>query len=82
MTVEDIVNEFFPGISKDEFDHIVYGHTGFPAFWNIPDDGATPEECFRKQLQTYKDGGGRELTLCCDPEGVAKVLAQYRESSS
>lgn len=78
MTVDDIVREYFPHASEEEVEHIVWGHTGFPAFWNIPTDGATPEECFRKQLQTYKDGGGRALSLCCDPEGVLAELRKHR----
>lgn len=77
-TVMDVVREYFPDISEDEADHIVWGHTGFPGFWNIPTDGATPEECFRKQLQTYKDGGGRALSLCCDPEGASAAMRAAR----
>lgn len=80
MKVSDIVREYFPEADEKEIEHIVWGHTGFPAFWSIPRDGATPEECFRKQLMTYKDGGGRAMTLCCDPEGVSRELAKYRDS--
>jgi hypothetical protein len=31
--------------------HLLWNHTGFPHFWNIPADGATPEECMRKQVR-------------------------------
>jgi len=34
-------------LTDDEAEYVIWEHTGFPAFWNIPDDGATPEECFR-----------------------------------
>jgi len=81
LTMGEIVREYLPDAGDDEIEHVVYGHTGYPAFWNIPADGATPEECFRKQLATYRDGGGREMTLCCDPEGVSRELEKYRTST-
>ncbi len=65
ISFEEIAKEYFPSADADEIDHIIYGHTGFPAFWNIPEDGSTPEECFRKQLQEYKDGKNIESSLCC-----------------
>jgi len=34
---------------------LIWEKTGFPAFWNIPEGGNTPEECFRKQLQDFKN---------------------------
>lgn len=74
MSPADIAREVFPNASDDELEHIVWGHTGFPVFWNIPTDGDTPEACFRKQLETYRDGGGRELSLCCDPEGATAAI--------
>ena len=46
----ECARDYFPGYSDSELDNIIYGETGFPSFWNIPADGATPEECFRKQL--------------------------------
>jgi hypothetical protein len=50
----DIAREYFPGLSDQELLNIMWGKTGFPAFWNIPKDGNTPEECFRKQLADWK----------------------------
>jgi len=53
-TIADVVREYFPGASDDEVGFIVWEKTGFPAFWRIPEDGATGEECFRKQIQDFK----------------------------
>ena len=40
---------------------IIWGHTGFPAFWRIGKDGATPEECFKTQVDKFfADGGGTD----------------------
>ena len=52
----EIAKEYFPEATIEELDYIVWGVTGYPHFWNIPEDGATPEECFRKQLQDAKEG--------------------------
>ncbi len=54
MTPLDIAAEYFPDASKADLDYIIWEHTGFPGFWNIPEDGATPEACFRSQLERYK----------------------------
>ena len=55
-TYQEVVREYFPGASDDYVDYILWEKTGFPEFWDIPKDGATPEECLRKQLQDLKDG--------------------------
>ena len=37
---------------------IIWGHTGYPCFWR-KEDGATPEECFKTQVDKFfADGGG------------------------
>ncbi len=72
----EIFREYFPDASDEEMEHIVWGHTGYPAFWHIGRDGATPEECFRKQLATYAAGGGREMSLCCDPDGCLRAMQE------
>jgi len=54
ITVGDIVREYFPDASDGDIESIVWAETGFPCFWNIPEDGNTPEECFRKQLGEFK----------------------------
>lgn len=50
----DVAREYFPRMSDDRLDCILWEHTGFPFFWNIPKDGKTPEECLRKQLADLK----------------------------
>ena len=45
-----IVREFFPLASDDKVSHILWNYTGFPEFWNIPEDGWTASQCLRKQL--------------------------------
>ena len=46
-----IVKEYFPLATNDEIQDILWGHTSFPEFWNIPQDGWTPIQCLRKQLK-------------------------------
>jgi len=48
-----IVREFFPSISDDEIGYILWNHTGYPEFWNIPEDGWTASQCLRKQLSEF-----------------------------
>ena len=52
-TWRDVVRESFPDANDDFIEHVIWEKTGFPAFWNIPADGNTPEECFRKQVSEY-----------------------------
>ena len=52
----DLVREYFPNISDEGADALLWEYTGFPCFWNIPEDGETPEECCRKQLAALKEG--------------------------
>ena len=54
MDTFKIAKEIFPDKSDDFLGFVIWEHTGFPAFWNIPKDGNTPEECFRKQLKDFK----------------------------
>lgn len=51
MLWAELVREYFPNASDDEVEHILWTHTGFPCFWNMPKDGNTPEECCRTQLK-------------------------------
>lgn len=51
----EIVKEFFPNADDELADFILWEETGFPSFWNIPEDGNTPEECVRKQLRDLKE---------------------------
>lgn len=61
-TIGDIVQEYLPGATEADSDYVVWEKTGFPYFWNIPEDGNTPEECLRKQLQDYAEGFWRCLS--------------------
>ena len=51
----DLVREYFPNITDEVADCILWEHTGFPSFWRLGEDNSTIEECCRKQLQEYKD---------------------------
>lgn len=55
QTYGDIAREYFPGADDDLIEYVISGGTGFPAFWNIPEDGATPLQCFRTQLKRAAD---------------------------
>ena len=45
-----IVKEYFPKATDRGIEDILWSHTGFPEFWNIPEDGWTNVQCLRKQL--------------------------------
>ena len=47
-TAHAIAREYFPDVSEEELNTIIWGQTGFPEFW--PDSSKTPEENFRLQL--------------------------------
>ncbi len=36
--------------------HILWEYTGFPCFWNTPEDGKTAEECVRTQAKRFFNG--------------------------
>jgi hypothetical protein len=55
QTIGDIVREYFPLASDEFIELVVWEKTGYPVFWNIPEDGDTPEECFRKQLKEFAE---------------------------
>lgn len=55
MRIFDILAEYFPDVTLGVQEHILWTYTGYPAFWRIPEDGATPEECLRKQLSEVRD---------------------------
>ena len=46
-----IVKEYFPSATKEEVENILWSHTSYPDFWNIPEDGWTSSQCLRKQLR-------------------------------
>lgn len=43
------------GLSDAEVHHVIWAMTGFPAFWDIPRMGATPAECFQRQVRKAVD---------------------------
>jgi hypothetical protein len=53
-TYFEVIKEYFPNVTAEEAEHILWEHTGYPGFWAIPSDGNTPEECLRKQLQELR----------------------------
>ena len=59
QTYGDLVREYFPNATDEECEFILWERTGFPSFWDIPEDGNTPEECLRKQLQEARDTKGK-----------------------
>ena len=54
-TIGEVVREYIPDATDEEIEFIVWEKTGYPSFWCIPQDGATPEECFRKQVREYAE---------------------------
>ena len=50
-SVIDVAREYFPNKPERYLWFVIWEETGYPQFWNIPQDGNTPEECFRKQLK-------------------------------
>lgn len=53
-TALDIAREYLPEMSDDDLNYVIWNHTGFPSFWR-PEDGKTPEECFRTQLKRFAE---------------------------
>lgn len=54
-TAIKIAKEYLPDVTDDDLNCIIWGRTGFPSFWDVPKDGNTPEECFRKQFEKIKE---------------------------
>ena len=67
-----IAQHYFPDADDRILEHIIWGGTGYPSFWNIPEDGDTPELCFRKQLKYSREwllrGGSLDDFWSKDPE--------------
>ena len=55
MNAIEIARTIFPDKSDEALEYIIWEHTGFPGFWRIPEDGKTPDECFVKQLNDFKE---------------------------
>lgn len=50
MTLVETVREYFPDADDDEVNHLIWSETGYPAFWDIPRTGATPQDVFLIQI--------------------------------
>jgi len=50
-TPKEIAQEYFPDATPNQLSEIIWGLTGFPHFWHIPEDGNTPLQCFHTQLR-------------------------------
>lgn len=59
-TMLEVVREYFPEVSPEDADTILWSRTGFPAFWN----GDDPETCLREQLKAYADAVGQGKDIC------------------
>ena len=55
MSVLEIARDYFPDADDEMLEAIIWEETGFPGFWRIPEDGPTPELCFRHQLKIARD---------------------------
>jgi hypothetical protein len=68
MTIKEAAREelakFGLNLSDEQLEDVIWTFTGFPCFWCIPGDGATPEECFRKQIREWAQ----------DPEAAEREL--------
>lgn len=62
MTALEIAREELPELSDDARQRVIENETGWPCFWRIGIDGATPEECFRTELRRHRDGKGNGQT--------------------
>ena len=53
-TFYDLAKIVFPDATDEFLNFVLWEKTGFPQFWNIPQDGKTPRECCLKQLLSFK----------------------------
>jgi hypothetical protein len=51
--IREEAGKFGLTLEDDDVEYVLWEHTGFPEFWHIPEDGATPEECLRKQVRDW-----------------------------
>lgn len=51
----DIVMQELGPMTLRDAATIAWEFTGYPQWWNIPADGATPQECFRTQLRRLRE---------------------------
>uniref|UniRef100_A0A6M3JJC5 Uncharacterized protein n=1 Tax=viral metagenome TaxID=1070528 RepID=A0A6M3JJC5_9ZZZZ len=77
MTYRDIALEYFPGATDDFLEYVIWNETGYPCFWCIPEDGANPVECFRKQLVEAR--GRRDEW---PKRKMVKIMSEFKRCSN
>mgnify|MGYP001608225562 CR=1 FL=1 len=56
-TFGEVVREYFPEATDDDIEHILWGQTGYPCFWETDDT----EACLRKRLQEFREVKSRGI---------------------
>ncbi len=54
MSWLELVRHYFPKISDEKADYILWEYTGFPIFWNLTKEYPFPLARCRKQLRELK----------------------------
>ena len=54
MNLLELVKHYFPDVTNEMADHILWTHTGFPMFWHLTNEYPTPMARCRKQLRELK----------------------------
>ena len=75
MTGIELVRQYFPNVSEEMADHILWNRTGFPSFFP---GGENPEKYFGNQLAEYKKlvDAGKPVCDLCNSEAIIKKLCQ------
>lgn len=61
LSLVDVVRqELGEWVPEDFAVYVLWNHTGYPCFWNIPEDGESPLECIRTSVRRYAAGD------CCE----------------
>lgn len=60
-SILDVVREYFPDAPEGEVDHIIWGRTGYPVFWQ-----GDPETSFRRSLRRHMKARQRGYKVFCD----------------
>lgn len=68
--VKEIAAKYDREVSEEDIEYVVWTHTGYPSFWSS-EDGDSPEECFRTQLDRFFK----------DPAEAERRLKEYEEEA-
>ena len=83
MNPLELAKEIIPDKPDEFLTSLIWNCTGFPAFWNIPKDGATPEECLRKQLHDAKDLMDKGISPFEEAERVMReAMLEFKEKNN